>query len=172
MFEVDANWYSVFLRGSGVFIVCDIDHQVEFAKSTATDLEQTMIAALANHGPEKARLLLEKFLYEEEKSGSRATLVRMVVACMSDPRVTTLLPENLAFDASPPLTVLAKKYYFQNAVEAAQEEADPDLRRALLQRACEMSNHDITWLADATIAGSHKLLHEHLFAPEMMLRRH
>lgn len=150
----------------------EIDPQVEFAKTAADDLERTIIAALTKQGRRKARHLLEEFFSDDEPSESRAILTRMVIACMSDPRVTDLLPERLNFPDLPPITVLAEHYNLQNALEAAEEERDPDLRMALLERARDMSIETMLWLADATATGSHRLLHQDFIVPNGMLRRH
>lgn len=155
-----------------MFVMYEIDQQVEFAKTIATDLEQTIIAALTKHGRGKAQRLLKKFLSEDEPSGSRAILIRMVIACVSDPRVKSLLPEMLNFADLPPITVLAEHYHLQNALEAAEEESDPNLRMALLERARDMSIDTMVWLADATAAGSYRSLSQGFIAPEGMLRRH
>lgn len=161
----------VFRRVLGC-VMCDIDLQVEFAKTIAAGLEQTIIAALTIHGPEIARRLLEDFLYDGGQTGSRAILIQLVVACMAEPRVMRLLPETPTFDDLPPPTVLAEQYYLRNAVEAAEEEPDPGLRQALLQRAREIATDAVAWPVDATTVEADRLLRQDIFVQEEMLRRH
>lgn len=117
----------------------DIEYQLDFVKGVAADAEEFIIATLAKRGQETAQCLLHQFVRPDSPSRSRRTLILMVVACLSNPEVTRLLPKELNTDNLPPISELAVQYQLQNALEAAEEETDPKLRRALFQMARKMS---------------------------------